>query len=198
MVNIPSIGSTVDLYNYQTWYLTTDEQDKLFPGWTEDGEKVSWMYEVTSGRHILEPIDFVDLDEAYTVKGSYWWIKPDGTVDADLTDMNAHYCLMQTLTDVSDEAVDARSVVRTLEVPEYVQIVDMEETITVDTLKIPDTVIYVNTEKNINVLDAYDIDEDNPVYASEDGLLYTKDETEIIGIPQRVDTVDINENIKKK
>ena len=28
---------------------------KLFPGWKENGELVSFMYPITVGRHVLEP-----------------------------------------------------------------------------------------------------------------------------------------------
>lgn len=192
-----SEGTILNMYNYQYAYLTAYAEDgildKLFPGWEENGKPVSWKYTVTTGRHILEPMDFVDLDDDYTVEGKYYWMSDDAVFDPD----GGNYCWLQTLTGVTGDEISTRSTRDVLDVPEYVQVVEMSEPLTVDTLEIPDTVLYVNTESGLNVLEAYDIDEDNPNYASEDGVLYNKAQTEMIGIPQQMEKVEIGENIKK-
>ena len=41
---------------------------KLFPGWKENGELVSFMYPIMVGRHVLEPAGLVPLSENYQVE----------------------------------------------------------------------------------------------------------------------------------
>ena len=67
----PAEGSTVKLYQYQTQMLADNGEQllELFPGWTEYGERVPFLYEVTSGRHVLEPEDPVNYDtDTYNVQ----------------------------------------------------------------------------------------------------------------------------------
>lgn len=57
---------------------------KLFPGWKENGELVSFMYPITVGRHVLEPAGLVPLSENYQVELESYWMKPDYSVSADV------------------------------------------------------------------------------------------------------------------
>lgn len=57
---------------------------KLFPGWKENGELVSFMYPIMVGRHVLEPAGLVPLSENYQVELESYWMKPDYSVSADV------------------------------------------------------------------------------------------------------------------
>lgn len=57
---------------------------KLFPGWKENGELVSFMYPIMVERHVLEPAGLVPLSENYQVELESYWMKPDYSVSADV------------------------------------------------------------------------------------------------------------------
>lgn len=69
-----SSEKTISLYRYQSGLLGTEgtRLNALFPGWMERGELVDWNYTVTSGRHILEPAELVELPEGYSVQSKIW------------------------------------------------------------------------------------------------------------------------------
>ena len=178
----PEPGSILNLYQCQIEFFGNENTalNKLFPGWTENGQPVSWGYPVESGRHILEPMDMVELASEYVVKMKYESFSADYLGERDNHPL-------QTLTEYTPTYAD------TLEVPEYIQAVDPEDWISVGTMKLPDSVVYINTESmNLVVQSAYIVDAGNPrLYAGEDGILYNKAQTEILGIPCYTYEIDI-------
>ena len=176
----PEADSIMNLYQYQAEILGYPETTitKLFPGWTENGQQVSWLYPVKSGRHILEPMDMEELPEEYVVKMKNEYIP------AEYYESSIPHPL-QTLT-----WYDGKGYEMELKVPEGIQAVDiqkeedLEDQIWVDTLMLPDSVICVNTLGRMIVFNNYVVDEKNPcLYADENGILYNKAENQILGIP---------------
>lgn len=200
----PEVGSLVNLFGVQQRYLGNEPLTELFPGWTEDGELVPWLYPATEGRHILEPAKSVPLSSKYTVQLKYFWMTDDYQVDF-LNGNNLAY--LQTLTGFADKAVvrmkDGTIFDRIrydeLIVPEYVQAVaiDSAEEIDVDYLKIPETVLYLaDSSTGLHVNRGYLVDEDNPMYQStDDGVLLDKEATQILGIPYELEKLTIPASI---
>lgn len=177
---------------------------KLFPGWMEDGELVDWDYTCDGGRHVLQPSDFVDVPEGYTVrlkinKGMTWET--------------------QTLTGFDDSVLDrTESENGTLTVPDYIQAVALEDEVTpistqsaygdeysdvcssnvADYFKIPASVVYIRNDGCGNVLKGYIVDEDNPNYAAtEDGILTNSDKTEYLAVPVLTESVTVPDTVEK-
>lgn len=158
--------------------------NQLFSGWTENGEPVDWFYEVTPGRHIIEPGEMIPLDDTYQVQlKDYYVTLDDGKVEK---------CPMQTLRLWYGMYYDEES----LEVPEGVQAIDLMSQLDVMSVKIPSTVTEVNTE-NLVVEGAYEVSKDNKVYSSGDGLLMDKEQSEILGIPSVVESLTIPDFVQK-
>ena len=180
-------GEMVNLLRYQWDYLydgTGDPLTSLFPGWEENGQKVDWFYVPTVGRHILEPMESVPLDDAYTVEIVLEWMSDDYEVGYQYNNL----CYLQTLTnyraDETDE--DGRGFVETLEVPRYVQEVFFYDSadVTTDYLVVPDSVLNIDILSNgLRVNKGYQVDEANPIYSARNGLLLNKGGTEILSIP---------------
>lgn len=182
----PAPGSTLNLYQYQAALLGAEETEltELFPGWTENGHLSGWFYSVKNGRHILEPAETVSVPGQYVVKVKMQELPEDYLPGKT-------QCLLQTLTAYTEDE-------EALEVPEYIQAVDPEDMLPVNTLKLPASVMVVNTEENLIVGNKYIVDANNPyLYAGEDGILYNKALNKILGIPYHTDelivSTDINE-----
>lgn len=197
----PGLG-TLKLYNYTgSFFQNTDEPlTALLPGWTENGEKIPWSYELTAGRHILEPQDLVPLDPMYIVGIQVGWFGADDRIVLDILDPDTKLYYLQTLTglniDVTGE--NESKYIKNLNVPQYIQSVAMAESIETDVITIPDTVLYIeNNGKNLRVNKAFEVDAANQNYASEDGLLMNKERTEIIGIPYETEELTVGKNITK-
>ncbi len=197
----PSVTSSahLNLFGYLDDFLGPQgtRLTKLFPGWKENGQLVSWFYPLTSGRHVLEPAGQVALDDKYTVEIRRYWMDADGQVDPTATTLS----YLQTLTYYAGAAStdeNGYATVGTLTVPQYVQAVDFPyyPCLSAGYLDLPDSVIYVNTagvpsifddwlsyDHGLQVTQGYTVAEGNPNYSSEDGILYNKDKTEILGVP---------------
>lgn len=227
-------SAIIDLYSYQRDLLGEKRLSALFPGWLEDGKLIPWMYHPAAGRHVIEPADMVPLWDNYTVQVKICWYdtdtgavtrfqddaadglaaasldetEPDLPVGAPQFSITQKFIYMQTLTGYEG---DPGSV---LEVPKYVQAVDMgtENTLhEVDYIKIPDTVRYVNTKnyseqpegtqtavKGITVKKGYIVDADSTAYAATaDGILTNADGSAYLGIPYDMTELTVPENVEK-
>ena len=139
----------VNLYTYQNKIVggKTTKVTELFPGWTEDGKSVPFIYSPTVGRHVPEPGNRVALDDAYQVEVFTHWIKSNYEVSANTeVDYGASYAYLQTLTNYngSDKADDH---VYRLTVPQYIQAVEFvyHMGMTVNYIDLPSSVIYIDT-----------------------------------------------------
>ncbi len=185
--------------------------DKLFPGWTERGEQVPFLYTVgKQGRHILEASDFVPLDtEKYQVQLKTGWLPSDYTSEGF-----GSLCYLQTLVGYTPETnsvstyaapSDARSIAtapsaseNTLNVPMYVQAVAIpaNSKVVVDKLVLPKTVWAVDTSSGLRVDQAYEVAKDNTALKAENGMLYSKDGTSLLGIPYSTEEVVIPSTVE--
>lgn len=182
---------------------------ELFPGWTENGKAVPWLYPVTAGRHILEPADSIPIDDAYTVSLRMYWINDDYEIKIsegyDPQYKNLSY--LQTLTGYTKSQPDLLETLiacfageksETLEVPEHIQAVDIDNysPIETDSINIPESTIYINTASAaLKVKNEYNVSDDNKIYSSDHGILYDKAKTKILGIPYDVTEISVPENI---
>lgn len=199
----PEIESMMNLLRQQEALLGEGRQTALFPGWMEKGKLQPWFYEVTAGRHILEPADMVPLDDKYIVKLKFFWMNNDGTIDQ----YGDNLIYLQTLTDMNealainwtDQDWTGSNLYNTLSVPKYTQAIaiDSNADLSVNYLEIPDTVLYIQLDNSgMRVNERYKVDENNETYASNKaGILLTKDHKKIIGIPYNTKKLEIEESI---
>ena len=187
---------------------------ELYTGWTENGEQAPWIYTADSGRHILQPGEFVEVPEGYTVR----------LTNKNYGEENGGYYEWQTLTDFDESVLTTdKNGETTLNVPEYVQAVALEGetepaistyaargarpgnelhgTVCSDNVAnyfiIPSTVDYIKNDGCGNVLSGYIVDKDNEKYAAVDGILTDKAETEYISIPLAKESITVPETITK-
>ena len=187
---------------------------ELYTGWTENGEQAPWIYTADSGRHILQPGEFVEVPEGYTVR----------LTNKNYGEANGGYYEWQTLTDFDESVLTTdENGETTLNVPEYVQAVALEGetepaistyaargarpgnelhgTVCSDNVAnyfvIPSTVDYIRNDGSGNVMSGYIVDADNEKYAAVDGILTDKAETEYISIPLAKESITVPETITK-
>lgn len=187
---------------------------ELYTGWTENGEQAPWIYTADSGRHILQPGEFVEVPEGYTVR----------LTNKNYGEENGGYYEWQTLTDFDESVLTTdENGETTLNVPEYVQAVALEGetepaistyaargarpgnelhgTVCSDNVAnyfvIPSTVDYIKNDGCGNVMSGYIVDADNEKYAAVDGILTDKGETEYISIPLAKESITVPETITK-
>lgn len=202
----PENGKVINLYRQQEKFLPSDEAlTELFPGWTENGELVPWLYTASGGRHILEPADMVPIDSKYVVKLELAWMSEDGKIGDEYTNL----VYLQTLTDIdnpvavhwTDENWYSALLYDKITVPEYVQAVMMDESaeISVNYLELPESVLYVKTSNSgMRVNQGYIVSKDNKNYdATEDGMLMNKEDTEILSIPYEKEEITIPATVRK-
>ncbi len=197
------------------WYAGV-RQTKLFTGWQEDGEVVSWNYLVAKGRHILEPGELTEIDPRLEVRLKLYWLShdEDGSWQADFSSDNMYY--MQTLCGFADGGSESyftrvlqrlysemRGFTEALTVPEGVQFVDFEDTddetekLYADLVQIPASVLYIDTDSTgLRVEQGYAVDAENPCYSAEDGVLYNKQETALLAVPYEDETLTVPETVE--
>lgn len=177
----------------------------LLQGWKEGDASVPYYYSVTPGRHVIIPGEVTRLDPAYRVRFQTYSIDENYRYNAELGNRNA--CRLQTLVD-ADESVIHENVdgTTTLSVPQGVQAVDNfnDQTkrssfaLSVNTMEVPSSTVYVNVNSGIRVTDGYSVASDNPAYVVTDkGILESKDGTEYIGIPYGVTKLDVPEGVHR-
>lgn len=176
--------------------------DALLLGWRENEEAAPYFYTLTPGRHVVIPGDVVSIDPAYKVRFQGYALDDDYRFDDDPTSPNSSR--LQTLVDVDEAAVSVDGGVETLRVPQGVQAVDVYTdsrqregfTWQINNLDLPSSVYYVNVDAGFQVLDAYRVASDNPVYAAtDDGILTSHDGKEYLGIPYNTRELDVPADI---
>lgn len=181
---------TIDMFGVRN----RDPLYQLFPGWTENGEPVDWIYDPEKmGRHILEPMDFVPLDTSkYSVELQPYWMdtdEPNFWGDG----FKQALCYFQTLTGYNGDG-------GTLEVPEYINYVNFPEeggVTEVDTLVLPASVVAVEDTGMLRVHDAYEVSADNRYYSAGNDMLYNKAQTELVGISYKITELTVPETVGK-
>lgn len=188
--NLLSVN-TQEAFMKQAGHVDSDGYlNALLQGWLEDKTSVPYFYTLTPGRHVLIPGDVVPIDSAYKVRFQGYSLDDGYRLDNDATSSNSSR--LQTLVDFDESVVSVDGGVETLRVPQGVQAVDaytdsrQREGFTwqVNNLELPSSTLYVNVNAGFQVLDAYHVALDNPVYAATgDGILTSQDGQEYLGIP---------------
>lgn len=185
----PEPGTYYNLYRMQEKYINETFEntlvlDNLFSGWTENGEPIDWFYEITPGRHIIEPGELTPVREGYAV-----WLQN--------FQMNGEICPMQTLYSWTDDNLTEDG---NLEIQEGIQAVapiTYEGIPTVEELVVPASVMYIDTNSLI-AANGYQVSDDNREYAStEDGWLLNKAETELLAVPWGVTEITLPDSIQR-
>ena len=216
----------LNLFNYQGDLLGADNTGRMrgiFPGWKEDGVLVPFLYSLDKiGRHVLEPSALVNIDTSkYQINLRQHWMNKDyvvtesgGTSDTILVKLQALDCYIgnDKVKWEGEKSGHDYDWIDTLDVPEYVQSVEFDyyDGLSAGRINIPDTVLYVNTNgvptysddwinagRGLQVEEEYIVSEDNPRYTARDGLLYNKDKTEILGVPVKLTTLTVENDITK-
>lgn len=174
----------------------------LLLGWRENEAAVPYFYTLTPGRHVVVPGDVVSIDSAYKVRFQGYALDEDYRFDDDPTSLNNSR--LQTLVDVGESVVSVDGGGETLRVPQGVQAVDaytdsrQREGFTrrINNLELPSSVYYVNVNAGFQVLDAYRVASDNPVFAATDeGILTSRDGKEYLGVPYNTRELDVPADI---
>lgn len=181
----PQIGETRNLLNYypdvlpeewvDSWSLPIDLPE-MFPGWSEtpQGEPVPLIYNpVLPGRHVLYPLELVPVPEGMSVS----------------MEMNISYEMcMQTLNGYTGNG-------GLLEVPDGIGCIDLYG-IEVDTAYIPSSVLELYMGMHgLVVNQSYQVDEENPHYSSEEGMLFSKDKSTLYAAPSNKKVVIVPETV---
>ena len=176
----------------------------LLLGWRENEAVAPYFYTLTPGRHVVVPGDVVSIDPAYKVRFQGYALDKNYRFDDDPTSPNSSR--LQTLVDVDESVVSVDGGTETLRVPQGVQAVDaytdsrQREGFTwqIDNLELPSSVYYVNVNAGFQVLDAYRVASDNPVYAATDeGILTSRDGREYLGVPYHTRELDVPADIDR-
>ena len=209
----PTAGEKLNLFRYQKKLLSSSaDKDgrltKLFPGWEENGQLVPFLYPASSGRHVLEPADSVAYDnDLYDVwLASYYVSRTDYTdypvlKEVDNSSQLQHYydCQLQTLMDYG--SVLSRTQLDRLTVPDYVQAVDpvcLFTSIQTNWLELPASVIYVATDNDdLVVKEGYSVAAENSCYTAQDGVLFNKQKTKLLGVPFEQEELDVPETVEQ-
>ena len=209
----PKVGEKLNLFRYQKKLLSSfADKDgrltKLFPGWEENGQLVPFFYPASGGRHVLEPADSVAYDnDLYDVwLASYYVSRTDYTdypvlKEVDNSSQLQHYydCKLQTLMDYG--SVLSRTQLDRLTVPDYVQAVDpvcLFTSIQTNWLELPASVIYVATDNDdLVVKEGYSVAAENPCYTAQDGILFNKQKTQLLGVPFEQEELDVPETVEQ-
>ncbi len=214
---LPGIPDQYTLNNNAYDWENGVKQTKLFSGWLEDGEVVSWDYLVAGGRHILEPGAFGDFDqEKLDIRLKQYWFsrREDGSFYEDLLgDSDLYY--VQTLCGFSGNdgyfsralqrlSAAMRGMTEELAVPEYTQAIDFDDTddelekLYADHMQIPASVCYIDTDSTgLRVEQGYSVDEENRYYSAEDGVLYNKAKTELLAVPYLTEELSVPTSVEK-
>lgn len=197
--------NTQEAFMKQAGHVDSDGYlNALLLGWRENEADVPFFYTLTPGRHVVVPGDVVSIDPAYKVRFQGYALDEDYRFDDDPTSPNSSR--LQTLVDVDESVVSVDGGAETLRVPQGVQAVDaytdgrQREGFMwqIDNLELPSSVYYVNVNAGFQVLDAYRVASDNPVYAATDeGILTSHDGQEYLGIPYNTHELDVPADIAR-
>lgn len=195
--------NTQEAFMKQAGHVASDGYlNALLLGWRENEAAVPYFYTLTPGRHVVVPGDVVPIDPAYKVRFQGYALDEDYRFDDDPFSSNSSR--LQTLVDVDESVVSVNDGVETLSVPQGVQAVDtytdsrQREGFAwqIDNLELPSSVYYVNVNADFQVLDAYRVASDNPVYAATDeGILTSRDGREYLGVPYDTRELDVSADI---
>ena len=116
----PALDSRVNLFRWQS-NLMGQYPEKLFSGWTENGETVPFLYPVTAGRHVLQPGAYVDIPDGFTMENKVYWMNDNYEINGDYSNL-AYFADRHWCGGGPGGRFDATGM---LTIPDYVQAVDL-------------------------------------------------------------------------
>ena len=202
---VPKDNPVVDLYPYYTEMRTdstaslyeTAAVEDLFIGWSEkpQGDCVGPVYTVNgTGAKVLYPLSGSAIPEGYSGSWNSYFFQLGETM---------HYADFQTLTDYTGGS-------STLTIPNGIQVVDLPADIDWDTwtfgyksydvLSVPETVLMLATDYTNNaqadlytfhVKKEYQVDPDNVMYSSYNGMLFNKSKSVLYAVPEEMEELTV-------
>ncbi len=178
-------GQSINLLNqlemlYTAEGIQTDQRiEKIIPGWYVAGKRevYSDRYEPEApGRYEIYPMEKVELPAELGVVLA-WDFDDDG-----------QYIYEQMLNQCDNNTEE-------LVVPQGIQRISLGS-FTVGKVIIPESVSKL-ADNFIQVTDSYKVSEKNSHFCSENGLLYNKSKTELLGIPARTKKIEVPESVEK-
>ena len=176
-----------------------DPISRLFLGWseTENGKSAGPLYTVEkTGAQVLYALPTVEVPASMKAGWEYAFFYLGNT---------SYYTRIQVLT--AAKAVDG-----VLTIPEGIQALDLTyefdpvtwlpSYFTCDTMKIPDSLLFLSTtntgesqedDYTFDVTRSYETGENNMYYAAEDGILYNREKTQILSIPDTMEKLTVGE-----
>lgn len=152
---------------------------QIVPGWYVNGEQevfTDYYKPETPGRYEIYPMDRVDVPDYFS--GYLAWDYDD----------RGNYIYEQILYMCSEYLSE-------IEVPQGIQQVSFSGYYT-GTIYIPESVTTL-MDDFITVTQSYEVAEGNPHFCSEDGILYSKDKTKLLGVPIGLDEIHIPESVTR-
>ena len=185
----PEEGEAVNLLKYNNEmleYEAGDNQDTIFPGWTEqpEGETVGNTYTVAEkGRQVLYPAQMEEVPEGMEVA-------------LQTAEIEEEVCYVQTLISCNSYENDEAG---TLDIPQGIQRVAAEEEqgIRAMTMKVPECVMDIASGAGIAVDGEYQVDEENLYYSSRDGVLFDREQTVLYQAPLLMESIVVPETVKE-
>lgn len=170
------------LFDASTKQNSEEPLTKLLRGWSnkENGELLPGRYfkPQTGGRYLLYPL-MEDVLPGYKVmlKNIYW-------------DKDSQLTAAQILTDYPGDT-------QTLTIPEGIQNVKVEKKLSQENI-LESVYLPASVEEfsfTPNATKAYEVDDQNPYFSSQDGLLYDKDFRDLLKIPENKTSIKIPESV---
>lgn len=178
-----------------------DPISKLFLGWseTENGKSVGPLYTVEkTGAQVLYALPTEEVPASMKAGWEYAFFYL-GNI--------SYYTRIQVLT-------NAKAADGVLTIPEGIQALDLTyefdpdtwlpKYFTCDTMKIPDSLLFLSTTNTgedqeddfiFDVTQAYEAGENNLHYATENGVLYNREKTKILSVPDTMEQLMVGEQI---
>lgn len=181
--SIPVGQQLISLYDaHPEWGKIKDSLSMIVPGVSLSADGSDPIYNQFSpkkgGRYVLYPLKRTPVPDGMEVK-----------LYSEYSDDYRTAIYKQVLTAYPEQ--------RKVSVPEGIYSIEPEDTsASAGTFEIPASVMKINLPARC-VQDGYEVSEDNPKYSSEDGLLFNKAQTELLGIPWNQTEVIVPESVEK-
>lgn len=196
---VPKDNNKVLMFQYYTDMVESagEDVDDIFLGWSEEknGQSVGPFYNVEgNGAKILYPVAYSKTLTNSTVSWQGYGLEMDNSY---------YYKKLQTLKEYvgTDSLLDIQEGVQAVDLPVDIDW-DTWDIImpTFDKVKVPASMVLLggtygdNSQANsysFQVNGEYEVDEDNMVYSSHDGMLLSKDGTVIYDIPRNMQDITV-------
>lgn len=202
---VPYTDPDIKMFSYYSDMTDSisDPIDRLFLGWseTEGGKSVGPFYTFEdTGAKVMYPVSA----NRNSLCSSVEWNK----VGLDINGM-FNYPALQTLKEYSqgEDVLDIQDGIQYVDLPVDIDWDTWELVVpTYSVVKVPASMMLLGgsygsvsqaASYSFRVQDRYEVDEDNQVYSSYDGMLLNKDQTCIYSIPSNIKEVNVPETVQE-